>query len=193
MMQASREAAALDAKVEEERRRVGLAPFLQPWRGASARLRAMFGTARVDLERHGTAPERLQRIDRRLQDLQRRLAGFDLGADLDECVGSWGHLAQEIAALSGPPRQELMSLLSSRKDGIDRATAELSKARNAGGVHPDQRARLRAAEEERDRARERQARLRDDYLRAVHGRATPHPSGAVAPSNSAATSGLREG
>jgi len=181
MMQASREAAALDAKVEEERRRVGLAPFLQPWRDASARLRAMFGTGRADLERHGTAPERLQRIDRRLQDLHRRLAAFDLGADLDECAGSWGHLAQEIAALSGPRRQELLSLLSSRKDGIDRATAELSKARNAGGVHPDQRARLRAAEEERDRARERQARLRDDYLRAVHGRATPHPSGAVAP------------
>src|SRR5207253_3230790 len=39
----------------------------------------------------------------------------------------------------------------------------------------------RAAKDERERARERYARLRDDYLHAVRGRPAGSPSGAVAP------------
>src|SRR5262245_52217788 len=104
MMQASEQVARLDAQVEEERRRDGLAPFLKPWRDASAELRGAFRTARADLERHGTPREQLEGIERRLHDLQRRLAGFDLDADLVECSGAWGHLSQEIAALRGSRR-----------------------------------------------------------------------------------------
>ncbi|HEX9604836.1 MAG TPA: DUF4157 domain-containing protein [Myxococcales bacterium] len=181
MMQASLQVAALDRRLEEERRRDGLGPFLQPWVEAAAGLRAALGKARANLEAHGTAREHLERIERRLEALQRRAAAFDVAADLDECAASWGHLAHDIAALSGPRRDELLHFLAARKDAIDRATAGLSQARNAGGVHPEQRARLRAVEDERERARERYARLRDDYLRAARGHGTPHPSGALAP------------
>src|SRR5438105_13556840 len=65
-----------------------------------------------------------------------------------------------------------------RRDG---ATAGLSRAHAAGGVHPEQRPRLRAAEDERDRARERYLRLRDDYLQAVRARPAGGPSSAFAP------------
>ncbi|HYR20774.1 MAG TPA: hypothetical protein VEQ15_14860, partial [Myxococcales bacterium] len=181
MMQACLRHAALDRRVEEERRRDGLGPFLQPWRDAAAGLRAALAKARADLQRHGTAREHLERIERRLEHLQRRAAAFDVHADLDECAASWGHLAHEVAGLSGPRRDELLRFLAARKDSIDRGTAGLSQARKAGGVHPEQRARLRAAEDERERARERSARLRDDYLRAARGHGTPHPPGALAP------------
>ena len=181
MMQAYLQHAALDRRVEEERRRDGLGPFLQPWVEAAAGLRAALGKARADLQRHGTAGEHVERIERRLEHLQRRAAAFDVASDLDECAASWGHLAHDVAALSGPRRDELLRFLAARKDAIDRATAGLSQARNAGGVHPEQRARLRAVEDERERARDRYARLRDDYLRASRGHGTRHPSGALAP------------
>src|SRR6266849_67679 len=181
MMQAYLQHAALDRRVEEERRRDGLGPFLQPWVEAAAGLRAALGKARADLQRHGTAGEHVERIERRLEALQRRAAAFDVAADLDECAASWGHLAHDVAALAGPRRDELLRFLAARKDAIDRATAGLSQARNAGGVHPEQRARLRAVEDERERALDRYARLRDDYLRASRGHGTRHPSGALAP------------
>src|SRR5216683_1551137 len=142
---------------------------------------AALGKARADLQRHGTAGEHVERIERRLEALQRRAAAFDVAADLEECAASWGHLAHDVAALSGPRRDELLRFLAARKDAIDRATAGLSQARNAGGVHPEQRARLRAVEDERERALDRYARLRDDYLRASRGHGTRHPSGALAP------------
>ena len=82
VMQAAEQVARLDARVEEERRRDGLAPFLTSWRDASAGLRAALGTARADLERQGTSRERLERIERRLQDLQRRLAACAPSAKL---------------------------------------------------------------------------------------------------------------
>ena len=181
MMQASLQVAALDRRVEEERRRDGLGPLLQPWLEAAAALRRGLAGARADLLRRGVPREQLDPIEQRLDHLQRRAAAFNVAADLDDCAASWGHLAHEIAALPFPQRDQLVRVVSERKDAIDRATAGLSRARAAGGVHPEQRARLRAAEDERERARERYARLRDDYLHAVRGRPAGSPSGAVAP------------
>ncbi|HYV64766.1 MAG TPA: hypothetical protein VE964_00900, partial [Myxococcales bacterium] len=180
-MQASEQVARLDARLEEERRNDGLEPFLKEWRDASCAFRSSFGSSKSDLEREGASRERLAQVEERVQDLQRRLAKFDVKADLDECAGAWDQLARDVAALSGPRREELLGLLTSRKAGIDRATAGLSKARSAGGAHPDQRARLQALEAERARERERQARLRDDYLRASRGRGAALPPAAIAP------------
>src|SRR2546428_752449 len=181
MMQASLQVAALDRRVEEERRRDGLGPLLQPWLEAATALRRGLAGARADPLRRGVPREQLDPIEQRLDHLQRRAAAFNVAADLDDCAASWGHLAHEIAALPFPQRDQLVRVVSERKDAIDRATAGLSRARAAGGVHPEQRARLRAAEDERERARERYARLRDDYLHAVRGRPAGSPSGAVAP------------
>ena len=170
MMQASLQVAALDRRVEEERRRDGLGPLLQPWLETAAALRKGLLRARADLLHRGTGREQFERIEQRLDSLQRRASAFDVSADLDDCAASWGHLAHEIAALPAPHRDELVRELTQRKDAVDRATAGLSRARAAGGVHPEQRARLRAAEDERERARDRYARLRDDYLRAERAR-----------------------
>ncbi|MFL5312340.1 MAG: hypothetical protein ACJ79H_18050 [Myxococcales bacterium] len=181
MMQASLQVGELDRRVEEERRRSGLGPLLQPWAEAAGALRRALSAARTDLLRRGTRPEQLERIEQRLDSLERRVSAFDVSADLDECAASWGHLAHELAALPGPHRDELARVLAERKPAVDRATAALSRARAAGGVPPEQRERIRAAEDERDRARERCARLRDDYLRGVRARPASGPSVALAP------------
>ena len=181
MMQASLQVAELDRRVEQERRRDGLGAFLTDWRDAAAGLRTALAGARANLLAGGTASGQLDGIERRLEHLHRRASAFDVSADLDECIASWAQVAHEIAALRGPHRDEIVRLLAARKDAIDRATAGLSRARAAGGMHPEQRARLRAVEDERERTRERYARLRDDYLRAARGRATHPAPGVVAP------------
>ena len=58
VMQAAEQVARLDARVEEERRRDGLAPFLTSWRDASAGLRAerLFILRRVGEDAGGGAP-----------------------------------------------------------------------------------------------------------------------------------------
>ena len=154
MMQASLRVAELDRRVEQERRLTGLGAFLKDWLDAAAGLRTALAGATADLLRRGTGRGQLDGIERRLEHLHRRASGFDVAADLDECAASWGQLAHEIAALHGPHREALLRLLAARKDAIDRATAGLSRARAAGGVHPDQRARVRAVEDERERARD---------------------------------------
>ena len=105
LMQASEQVARLDASLEAERRKDGLEPLLEPWRNVSAAFRSSFGSAKADLERQGASPERLTRVEDRVQDLQRRLAKFDVKADLDECASAWDQLAREVAALSGPRRE----------------------------------------------------------------------------------------
>ena len=49
MMQAALQVAALDRRVEEERRRDGVGPLLQPWIEAAAALRKALAAARADL------------------------------------------------------------------------------------------------------------------------------------------------
>jgi len=181
MMQASAHVAALDQRVEEERRRDGLGPFLETWRKAAAGARSVLSKVRGDLVGHGAAHEHLQRIGLRLDRLRRRAAEFHVGVDFDECARSWADLAHDVAALPGPGRDELMRFLAGRKEEVDRATTGLAQARAAGGMHPEQRARVRAVEQERDRAREAYAELRDDYLRATRAHPGLRPAPPVAP------------
>src|SRR5438874_260497 len=156
VMQASLQVAALDRRVEEERRRDGLGPLLQPWLEAAAALRRGLAGARADLLRRGVPREQLDPIEQRLDHLQRRAAAFNVAADLDDCAASWGHLRLGVAqrfektlgslataghrTLTDPRAGELRGQLA-RMDGIlarlqgKRTASELSQgAREVGGL-----------------------------------------------------------
>jgi tol-pal system protein YbgF len=81
-MQASAHVAALEQRVDEERRRDGLQPFLKTWIDAAAGVRGVLAQVRTDFVRHGAAREHVDRVGRRLDDLRRRVETLALQFDV---------------------------------------------------------------------------------------------------------------
>ncbi|HEX4385264.1 MAG TPA: hypothetical protein VH083_20030, partial [Myxococcales bacterium] len=166
MMQASAEAARLEKLVSEEQRSDGLSVALRGWLGAADDLHSAIGRAGAGLLGDGTPKEQLDRILERLNGIKSRSRSFDLDEDLDACVEDWQALGLELAQLSGKQRDALVALLQSRKSRVDQTTATLSAARQTGGMLPEKHRKVLELQEQRDHARAKYERLREEYLEA---------------------------
>src|SRR5437763_1809629 len=67
---------------------------------------------------------------------------------------------------AGSMRDRLVQQLDSLKPNVDRATAGLSQALGNEGLLPDDYRALRSVREQRDRARDKYERLRQEYLKS---------------------------
>jgi hypothetical protein len=164
MLQASQEAANLDKRVAEAQKKDSLGGLLKLWQEAGAGVESTFSRAKAALERDGTPSAQTDRIEKRLKDLREKSVHFDLHADLDACVEHWKTLGQEFAQLSGKQRDSMVDVLDRYKPQVDRATSGLSSALRSEGMLPDEYLALKSLREQRDGARQKYERLRQQYL-----------------------------
>ena len=166
MMQASVDAAQLDKQLQEERSADYIGGELRSWNDQADALRSAVERARAGLIAGGTPREQIDRIRDRLVDIKARTRNFDVGNDLDGCVGHWQSLGVEFSQLSGDGREELVQLLDNRKFRIDQTTAVLSQARKSEGMLPEQYRKVQQLTADRDRARDKYETLRQQYIEA---------------------------
>src|SRR5205823_2809815 len=177
MMQAYAQAAALDRRLQEARRREGIEPLLELWLDAAFRIGRAARRARAELLREGNSAEHLDRIEKRLASLRAQAQQFVLASDLDTGAASWQHLAYEVSSLSGQRRNDLVRFLQSRKDEVDDALEGLARQRPPKAIDPEEQRRIRELQDEHRRASERYERLRERYLAAPRpGAAVPAPA-----------------
>lgn len=166
MMQASAQASTANQRLQEHLAKGdGLQHLLRGWRDSARTISAAVVASTGRLAKDGSDPALVKRIQARLADLVERGQGLDLARELDGTVASWEQLAIEFAQLRGYRREYLLSLLWSRKQDIDRTTAELSEARKLGGLAPQvhkQQQELSAAHQQASKKFEE---LRESYLK----------------------------
>ena len=166
MMQASADASQLDRRVTGEQKGDSLSAELRNWYDAADAIQGAVERSRTELLRDGTPKDQVDRIRDLLQALRESTRRFDVENDLESCVQHWKALGIEFAQLSGRHRDNLVRLLDSRKSRVDQTTSVLSSARKTSGMLPEKHARVRGLQDQRDRARARYERLRQQYLEA---------------------------
>ena len=166
MMQASADASQLDKRVTEEQKGDGLSAELRHWHDAADAIHGAVERVHTELLRDGTPKDQVDRVRDRLKELKDRSRHFDVENDLEGCVGHWKVLGLEFSQLSGKHRDTLVRLLESKKSRVDQTTSVLSSARQTGGMLPEKHAKVRGLQDQRDRARAKYERLRQQYLEA---------------------------
>ena len=166
MMQASLDASQLDKRLTDEQKGDSLSAELRHWHDAADAIQGAVERARTELLRDGTPKEQVDRVRDRLKELKDRSKRFDIDNDLEGCVQHWKALGLEFAQLSGKHRDTLVRLLDSRKSRVDQTTSVLSSARQTNGMLPEKHAKVRGLQDQRDNARARYERLRQQYLEA---------------------------
>jgi hypothetical protein len=166
MMQSSIEAADLDRKVWTAQQHDGLSGILKGWREPAVAVQAAFLRAEAELLASKTPRSLVDRIESRFGDLLGRCARFDPLLDLRACVEHWKSLAAEFAQLSGKNGDRLLAFLERFKQRIDETTSLLSASLTTEGMVVENHRALVRLRGERDKAREKYERLRQQYLQA---------------------------